>query len=791
MKKLLIVSAVSFLLTSLAGLYAQESKPLYQLPNKAALLGDDSEGGLNKFYVGSDSGLFKITENNTAIPLWREGRVDQIVPVNMPDSYGNFKPGWILLTSKGIFYSSDFVTFEERDNGLPFLTVKKFKDNHKTLEKQIQELKDFCVNPVNNQEMVTATKDKVFLSRDGGKNWVSLGSMSKTTAGVKAVAVATIEGNSVVFMSHPIFGLSYIFPDQGNVWNDVTDGFEKMPSLTSPDEISDIIPVVRTRANGSVFTEIYVSQMYIPRIYKFNWEQKKGELIYAGKEPADTIDGLTTLDNVLLYTRLEGFGAIDLESLQSPGTPAQFSDWQKAFASVPGMINAAWIPQNRSGFAQGLQLKELWMLYPGTVNSPYAERANGKKSIYASAYQCSFPDGIAKFKKIIKERNMNSIVIDMKDDYGYLRYDTHDPLVMKKCSTSGYAIKDLDSFINEFKSENIYLVARIVTFKDKSLAKYDNGKYAVWDAKLNRPWMGSKGNEEVFDAAGNSLGYQTSYYDENWVDPYSEEVWEYNVAIAKELIARGFDEIQFDYIRFPTDGINLYNARYRWQDKGMDKESALISFLSYARENIKAPIGIDIYGANGWYRSGTRTGQDAEMLAEYVDVIGPMFYPSHFEQTFLNYAPVEDRTYRIYYYGSFRNTILCRNRAIIRPWIQSFYLNVSYDRLYYDSNYIKKQFFGVRDSIDRGYMCWNNSGKYDVTPPDISATEPFIGTAAEANKEFRKPAIGSAMKPLFVDADVSVLDSILNPTREVGGMKFNPFLQTQALPVSPKDKKRE
>ena len=108
---------------------------------------------------------------------------------------------------------------------------------------------------------------------------------------------------------------------------------------------------------------------------------------------------------------------------------------------------------------------------------------------------------------------------------------------------------------------------------------------------------------------------------------------------------------------------------------------------------------------NGWYRSGTRTGQDAEMLAEYVDVIGPMFYPSHFEQTFLNYAPVADRTYRIYYYGSFRNTVLCRNRAIIRPWIQSFYLNVSYDRLYYDSDYIKKQFFGVRDSLDRGYMC--------------------------------------------------------------------------------------
>ena len=177
------------------------------------------------------------------------------------------------------------------------------------------------------------------------------------------------------------------------------------------------------------------------------------------------------------------------------------------------------------------------------------------------------------------------------------------------------------------------------------------------------------------------------------------------------------------------------------------------------------------------------------MLAEYVDVIGPMFYPSHFEQTFLNYAPVADRTYRIYYYGSFRNTVLCRNRAIIRPWVQSFYLNVSYDRLYYDSDYIRKQFFGVRDAIDRGYMCWNNVGNYEVTPPDISPTDTFIGTAAEASPEFRKPAIGDAMKPLSMpgDADLTILDSILNPTIEPdepesqtrGQSRFLPFLKVQ------------
>ena len=761
--------------------FAGSGKPLYELPEKPIYKKSGKSGNAEKlFLVGSDSGLYKVTESNSAMPLWTEGRVDQIIPVTFLNEKNKSEDGWIFRTAKGVFYSKDLKTFEERDNGLPFLTIKTYRDKKKALEKQIQELKDFCVNPLNNEEMVTATKDNVYYTSDGGLNWTNIGSMSKNTAGMKSVAVATLDGETVVFMSHPIFGLAYKKPNvSGSKWTDLTGGFEIMESLTSPDEIADILPVVRTNEDGSVYTEIYLSQTFIPRIYKLNWKTKRGELIYKGTEPTDCIDGLTTIDNVLFYTHLEGFGALDLDTHESPGTPSEEAKWHRAFSAVPGMINTAWIPSSRSGFSEGLSLSELWLLYPGTINTPYAEKAMGKKSIYISAGKCGTQEGIDYFKKVVKDRNMNSIVIDMKDDYGLLRYDTKDPLVMKKGTVSAYGIKDLDHLISEFKSEGIYLVARIVTFKDRNLSRYAGGKYAVWDSKYNRQWQGIKGYEAVLDENGNKTGNtKTLYYDEHWVDPYSEEVWEYNVAVAKELISRGFDEIQFDYIRFPTDGKNLYNTQYRWQDKGMDKESALISFLKYARENIDAPIGIDIYGANGWYRSGTRTGQDAEMLAEYVDVIGPMFYPSHFENSFLNYSPYSDRTYRIYYYGSFRNTILCRNRAIIRPWVQCFYLNVRYDRDYYNSNYIKKEFFGVRDALNRGYMCWNNSGKYGVTPVDVTDTEEFTGTAPEASAEFRKPAIGTKKRPSgdHEKVDVSVLDSILYPNYDENKV-FTPFLQ--------------
>lgn len=765
-------------------LYAQNTKPLYQLPGKITASADSSSES-DVFLVGSDSGLYKITSSNNVIPLWTEARVDQIVKVRMPEFIGNSiagsKDAWFFRTQKGLYYSEDLKTFTARDKGLPILKIKKYDGNKTWMEEQIQELKDFCVNPINNMEMVTATKDAVFYSADGGNSWKSLGSMSKTTPGVKAVAVVTLEGETVVFMTHPIFGLSYIMPYRNKaMWTDVEDGFIKMQSLSSPDEIADILPVVRSRPDGAVYTELYLSQSYIPNIYRFDWAEKKGVLLYKGTEPVDCLDGLSIMDDVLVYTHLEGIGSLDINTLKSPGSPVQFNDWNKAFSAVPGMINTAWVPQTRSGFGKGILLNELWLLYPGTVNSPYAEKANGKKAVYASAYQCRNQEGIDKFKKIVKDRNMNALVIDMKDDYGYLRYKTKDPLLLEKGTVSNYAI-DLEKFIDEFKKENIYLIARIVTFKDRCLTKYGNGKYAVWDSKYNKVWTGIKGYEDIVDDEGNVTGTETQYYDEHWVDPYSQEVWEYNITVAKELIARGFDEIQFDYIRFPTDGLNLYNASYRWQDKGMDKESALISFLSYARENIDAPIGIDIYGANGWYRSGTRTGQDSELLAEYVDVIGPMFYPSHFEQTFLNYAPYADRTYRIYYYGSFRNTIMCRNRSIIRPWVQSFYLGVSYDKQYYDEDYIRKEFFGVRDSLNRGYMCWNNSGEYGVTPKDVGDTESFIGTAPESSWEFKKPAIGTRMKPLVSsqdDVDLSVLDSILNLYEPDDDDYYSPLLQS-------------
>jgi hypothetical protein len=330
---------------------------------------------------------------------------------------------------------------------------------------------------------------------------------------------------------------------------------------------------------------------------------------------------------------------------------------------------------------------------------------------------------------VIEQAGLDMVVIDMKDDYGRLRFNPNNRGISEKGRV--FRPVDIDSLLKNLKSRGIYTVARIVVFKDPELARKEGGKYAVWDRRLGKPWAGyydtrqargtgadedSTYETEILSHSDPAYEILRTYYDERWVDPYSEEVWEYVAAISEELHQRGFDEIQFDYIRFPTDGANLADARYRWQESGMDMESAILSFLRHINARVDAVISVDIYGANGWYRTGARTGQEVELLSPYVDVICPMYYPSHFEQDFLAQSPAELRPYRIYYQGTLRTGRIGRGQIIVRPYVQAFFLNVSYDRRYYNSDYVRRQVEGVQDAGTGGMTYWNNSGRYDDIP---------------------------------------------------------------------------
>ena len=703
--------------------------------------------------AGSNWGLYCINRNSQSL-IWSKAEVRKILKVG---------DTWYMLTAAGIYtttYTADGrFQFKSLNEGLPVKTIKKFEHGTKSFVSEIQELKDLEVHPENSQIMVTATREAVFLTRNGGRTWQNLG-ISAVTAGVKAVAVLDLPDESgilqlTVLMSHPIYGISWIRPDDPKpVWTDINDGLERMPTIKWPDEVSDLA-AVRIK---DVSIELYASQTFMSRIYRLDWKAKKFLLIWSGGNGIDAVDGLSVSNNSIVFTGQDAIREISLRGSVNDGIRVSESrtnsqdngttdatavpDWNRMMVSVPGFLRSMWIPGSLSAGRGDVSLSELWLLHSKMHTGLYTGVADRKKGNYLPAYQVTSDAGFDAHLATLKANNLNMLVVDMKDDSGYIRYDSHDPLVLEKGWT-GKGIS-VESFVEKAKKNGIYLVARIVVFKDKALASYDDGKYAVWDKTEKKPWRGyevvtrqiqttanqSPSDSETADnAKSNTVSAEKSvpktekvrkYYEEYWVDPYSEEVWEYNIAIAKELVARGFDEIQFDYIRFPTDGANLRNASYRWQEQGMDKESALMSFLSYARQEIRAPISIDIYGANGWYRTGARTGQDVELLARYVDVICPMFYPSHFEQSFLAQSPAQDRPYRIYYYGSWRTTIIARDHVIVRPWAQAFYLNVSYDRKYYNVDYVRHQIEGIRDSVNNGYTYWNNSGRYTDIRPDIT-----------------------------------------------------------------------
>ncbi len=808
-KAFLILSLAVFAAVFGAGVFAQEesfeTKPIYALPKiiepqktdgaalakknpaQAEIKPAPAGATIKRVQIeetkntllATEGGLKKISANGKQTALWSEGSVQQILPV---------EKSFYFITSKGILFTSDLQNFELRNNGLPTYIIKKFNAQRETShEAHAQDLKDLAFNPLNPAEMVTATKERVYFTRDGGLNWTNIGSASLRTNGIKSVAVASMKAGqagqteTVVFMAHSILGFWFYKPDAAKPdWLDANKGLECSDPNNSSDEVSDILPVVVKDDGGNTYCEIFLSQTFMPRVYRYDIESNKNVCLYKGTEPCDTIDSLWQNGNALSFVSPGKIFSFDMTTNAASNISQSLLAYTQEFFKSKELVNAAWIPaenarglklgeKGANGAGGGILLNELWLLDSGKILSPYAAKIDGQKSLYVPAYQAHLPGGFERFKKLILDNKLNSLVIDMKDDYGLMRFDAQDPLLTQKGVVSKYAL-DLDKFVKTFKEDNIYLIARIVVFKDRNLSNYNGGQYAVWDKKFKRPWQGISGTETLEDGTT-----QTRYYDEAWVDPFCPEVWEYNVAIAKELIARGFDEIQFDYIRFPTDGQNLYNASYRWQTQGMDKEGALRSFLSYARENIDAPIGIDIYGANGWYRSGTRTGQDVETLAQYVDVICPMFYPSHFEHKFMNYKPNEERPYRIYYYGTYRNTVIARDRVVVRPWVQAFFLNVPYDRQFYDKDYVLKEVFGVRDSVDRGYMFWNNAANYVKISPDPGDAE-YAGPSPEASKEFRKPAIGPKGPPVSFYASekqalpadknsLSALDSVLQNSK--------------------------
>jgi hypothetical protein len=288
---------------------------------------------------------------------------------------------------------------------------------------------------------------------------------------------------------------------------------------------------------------------------------------------------------------------------------------------------------------------------------------------------------------------LNAVVIDVKGDRGWIVYRTEIAEALAAGAQGPATLRDFDGLMADLKARGVYTIARIVTFKDNVLATA-RPELAVIDTRTGRPWTD---NERLA-----------------WVDPFREEVWDYNLAIAREAVRRGFDEVQFDYVRFPTDG-RLTLARYARPNTRETRLPAIAGFLERARREL-GPLGAfvaaDVFGYTAFNENDTDIGQRIEELVPHLDFVSPMVYPSGYHRGIPGYRNPVEHPYEVVH----ESVRLIRKRAAhapvrVRPWLQDF-RDYAFDRRVFGVPEIRAQIKGADDAGAVGFMLWNPRNDY-------------------------------------------------------------------------------
>jgi hypothetical protein len=321
------------------------------------------------------------------------------------------------------------------------------------------------------------------------------------------------------------------------------------------------------------------------------------------------------------------------------------------------------------------------------------------KGIYVTASKAGSED-MERLIEIADTTEINAMVIDVKGDTGKISYSMDSPLAQEIGAVTN-TIPDMETLIRTLKEKDIYLIARIVAFKD--------------------PYLAEQKHELAIKNKDGSL-----YRDNNgecWVDPYKHEVWEYLIEVASKAAEIGFDEIQFDYIRFST-GKGISDVDFGEAALTKTKEDIIIEFTKYAYENLK-PLGVfvsaDVYGTiiSSSIDAGL-VGQNYVEMSKYLDYICPMIYPSHFGEG--NYGIQYPDTEPFLIVRKVLNASKEKlqqipegeHRAIVRPWLQDFTASWIKHYIRYGGEEVRAQIDGVYEAGYEEWLLWNASTNYSV-----------------------------------------------------------------------------
>ena len=320
------------------------------------------------------------------------------------------------------------------------------------------------------------------------------------------------------------------------------------------------------------------------------------------------------------------------------------------------------------------------------------ERSEHVRGIYLNAWAAGSTKRSGELTELAQRTEINSFVIDLKDATGYISHRTEIPLAHEIGATEEIRIRDIRGLLARLHAAGIYPIARIVLFKDPIISKA-RPALAVQDT-AGGVWIDGKGQV--------------------WVNPNHREVWEYNVALAREAAELGFPEVQWDYVRFPdAPSSELDRARFPSSD-GRTKAETVRAFLGYAREqlaDLDLELTADVFGVTTVARRDVGIGQLWELMIDRVDVALPMVYPSHYWRGSYGFQQPNSHPYEIVY-AALRDAV--ERSAVVdgagrtRPWLQDFTLGSPR----YEGPEVRAQIEATYDAGIQEWILWNPGGRY-------------------------------------------------------------------------------
>jgi hypothetical protein len=344
---------------------------------------------------------------------------------------------------------------------------------------------------------------------------------------------------------------------------------------------------------------------------------------------------------------------------------------------------------------------------PAVLSKPVARLK--VRALYLTGWTVGIDANLRHYIDLARRTEINAYVVDVKDDDGYVGYRCDIPKVTElKAVKKKY---NADKVISAFHENGVHVIGRVACFKDP-VASANAPEWALHDA-AGQVWHDDKRR--------------------SWLDPYNEHTWAYLVAVARDALARGFDEIQFDYVRFPSDG-NVKHIVY--SDTVFEKYEAIAGFLAYARRQLPgAVLSADVFGIVCESEGDTeKIGQYLELVGCDVDYLSPMVYPSHYALgQVINQSkfPAPDlKPYEVVYQTLLRAreriAVVGEYHAGLRPYLQDFTASwLGKDRYQpYGIQQVRAQIKAVYDAGYEEWIFWNASNRYSEGAFEPEAAAP-------------------------------------------------------------------